>query len=406
MKANFIRYNRYFFICSLFFIFTIIALCYFVDPYSVYGRVYKKNGLDVNGHGFASQLRMSKVMAVKRNPPQILLMGSSRVAFGFSAQSVQRYFPGQAIYNLGLLGITEYELLRYFQHASAFNSLTHVIIGLDLLQFNANQPARPDFIEERLQVNADNQPNNVFYGDYLPTLFSVDAAVTTFKEITGAVKPQDLYYGNGFRVESLGGGNLSNFIISESGYVNGVYSNFVFRNPNGSMDTLACFKKVLELAQQKHLQLHLFISPAHARQWETIDSAGIWKNWEEWKRQLVIINEAVANQHHAKPFELFDFSGYSVYSTETVPREPEKNTRWYRDSAHFLPDLGELVLQRMFKSTAETDKSFGVLLTSATIEENLRTIREGHLHYVATHPQDKADIDKLAQERAQRLAKN
>lgn len=405
MKANFLRYNRCFFIGCSFLVFTIIALCYFVDPYAIYGRVYKKNGQDVNGHGFASQLRMSKVVAIKKNPPDILLLGSSRVAFGFSPQSVQRHFPNQAIYNLGLLGITEYELMRYFQHASAFKSLKHVIIGLDLLQFNANQPARPDFVEQRLQVDANNKPNKIYTGDYLPTLFSVDAAITTFKEITGTAKKQDLYFTNGFRVDYSDGGNLSNFIINEKGYVNGVYSNFAFQNANGSMDTLACFQKILELAQQQKIQLHLFISPAHARQWETIESMGLWQTWENWKRHLVTINESVAAQHHAQPFQLFDFSGYSQYSTEEVPRTAGSFTKRYRDSAHFLPVVGEQVLQRMFKPASALDNSFGALLTPATLEENLKNIRAGHLHYVATHPLDKADIDKLVQERKQRLAK-
>lgn len=405
MKANFVRYNRCFFIGSLFLVLTIIALCYFVDPYSIYGRVYKKNGVAVNGHGFASQLRMSKVVAVRKYPPEILLLGSSRVAFGFSAKSVQSYFPRQSIYNLGLLGITEYELLRYFQHATAFNSLKHVVIGLDLLQFNANQPTRPNFVEERLQVDVNNHPNPLYLGDYLPTLFSVDAVITTFREITGVVKPQDLYFTNGFRVEYSDRGNLNNFIINEGGYINGVYSNFAFRNSNGSMDTLACYRKILELAQQKHIQLHLFISPAHARQWETVASTGLWTIWEDWKRQLVHINETVATQYHAQPFELFDFSGYSRYSTEEVPREAGKTTQWHRDSAHFLPEIGELVLQRMFNPSAKNEPDFGVLLNPVTIEENLKNIRAGHLRYVATHPQDKADIEKIAQERAQRLGK-
>lgn len=402
---NFIRYNRYFFTLFLSFSLTIFGLCYYIDPYAFYGHVHYKDGKAVNGYEFANQLRMVKPLEVKRYRPEILMLGSSRTALGFSAQSLQHYFPNQKIYNLSLLGVIEYEILRYFQHANAVSSLKHVIIGLDFLQFKASQGMRPDFVEERLAVDVNNQPNNKPYlGDYLPTLFSMDAAIGVFKEMTGLVKKHDLYYTNGFRVKPIEGGGLLYFTRIEAGYINDTYADFALRN--GTIDTLAYFRKILELAQQNHIPLHLFISPSHARQWEALHGSGLWQIWEDWKRQLVFINESVAKQYHAQPFELYDFSGYSHYSTEAVPREDGKIMHWYSDASHFLPEIGEFVLQRMFNPSAKNEPGFGVLLTSATIEQDLATIRAGRAQYIATHPLDKADIDKMVQERAQRLAKH
>ncbi len=401
---NFIRYHQILVCSCLILIISIIATCYIVDPYAVYGRVYLNNGRAVNGHEFASQLRMSKVVALKKQRPAILWMGSSRVAFGFSAESAQKYFPNQTIYNLGLLGITEYELLRYFQHASYFNSVKHVIIGLDLLQFNANQPARPDFVEQRLAVNPQNQAYNTpYWGDYIPTLFSVNALVGSFKELTGLAKSQDLYYTNGFRVNEMIGAGVQHFIINESGYINGVYSNFSFQDAKKTFNTLNYFKQILELAYQKHIQLHLFISPAHARQWEALHGVGLWETWEAWKTQLVAINENVARTYHTQPFELIDFSGYSIYSTEAVPRSAGKPMHWYTDSSHFLPALGEVILQRLFQPTARIETDFGVKLSSTMLTNHFAKIRAGRVAYLASHPQDKADIDKLIEERARRI---
>jgi len=399
---NLSRYNRLFFSTAFFLALSLIGLCYYADPYAIYGKVYLKQGQAVNGHEFASQLRMGKVIAVTKQRPEILLMGSSRVALGFAAQTTQAHFPKQRIYNLALLGITEYELLRYLQHANAVSALKEVIIGLDFLQFNANQATRPDFVEQRLAVNLNNELNqSLYYGDYLPTLFSLNAVASSFKEITGLAKPNDLYFANGFRVESLNGGGVNYFIINETSYINGVHSNFAFRNP--TMDTLDCFRRILLLAHQHHIQLRLFIPPAHARQWETIHGAGLWQTWEIWKRQLVALNESVARQHQSQPFELIDFSGYSRYSTESVPREAGKTMRWYADSAHFLPEIGELILQRLFNPHTKAEANFGVALTSATVEQNLTTIRADRVHYINTHPLDKADVDKIVQERAQRV---
>lgn len=399
---NFSRYNRLFFSTAFFLALSLIGLCYIADPYAIYGKVYLKQGQAVNGHEFASQLRMGKVIAVTKQRPQVLLIGSSRVALGFAAQPTQAHFPNQRLYNLALLGITEYELLRYFQHANAVSALKEVIIGLDFLQFNANQAPRPDFVEQRLAVKVNNELNqSTYYGDYLPTLFSLNAVASSFKEITGLAKPNDLYFANGFRVESLNGGGVNYFIINETSYINGVYSNFAFRNP--TMDTFDCFRRILLLAHQQHIKLRLFIPPAHARQWETIYGAGLWQTWESWKKQLVALNESVAQQSHTQPFELIDFSGYSGYSTENVPREAGKFMRWYADSAHFLPVLGEIVLQRLLNPTFHTADDFGVRLTPTSIEKNLTKIRSDRLHYIATHPLDKADVDKIVQERARRV---
>ena len=168
---------------------------------------------------------------------------------------------------------------------------------------------------------------------------------------------------------------------------------------------MAYFRKMVELAHKNHIPLHLFISPAHARQWEALHGSGLWQSWEDWKRQLVKINEEAASQYHVQAFEIYDFSGYSRYSTETVPREEGKMMRWYSDSSHFLPNVGELVLQRMFNPQAKNEPGFGVLLTSATVEQDLAMIRAGRLQYIATHPQDKADIDNLVQDRVRRLGK-
>ena len=399
---NLIRYNRYFFVLFFLFSLTIAVLCYYIDPYAIYGHIYYKDGQAVNGHEFANQLRMAKPLAVKKQRPEVLIIGSSRVLFGFSESFLQQYFPNQLIYNFGILGINQYELWRYIQHANEVSSLKQVIIGLDLLQFNANKGAPVDFVEQRLAVNSDNQPNNSPYsGDYLPTLFSVDAAISTIKEIIGLVKPHDLYTTHGFRViPNSKGGKWQSFIRQESDYINDV----PFAMRTAQIDTLAYFRKTLELAHQQHISVHLYISPAHAWRWETLHSLGLRQTWEDWKRQLVFINESVAKQYHAQPFELYDFSGYSVYSTETVPKTSE-GMRWYSDSSHFLPEVGGFVLQRMFNPMAKNERGFGVLLTSATIEQDLAAIRAGREKYIATHLQDKAEIDKMVQQRAQRVAK-
>lgn len=375
----------------------VIGFSYIADPFSLYGKVYHKHGLEVNGHGFANYLRMAHPYGVKRQKPEILLMGSSRVAFGFKYDADNNKFSSNKVYNIGLLGVTEYELLRYLQHAAAVSPLKQVIIGTDFYQFHAGLSPRADFEEGRLAVDANNQPNPIFTDDYLPTLLSIDSVVSSFEEVAGLGKDKDLYQTKGFKLDVLQGGDLKSFKGNERGYIEGVYRNFTFE-ANG-IKTFDYFRKIIEFCYERNIELIFFIPPAHARQWEVVNAMGLWPNWELWKRKMVDISEEIAKQRQKKPFPIVDFSGYSLYSTEAVPREAGQIMKWYRDSAHFLPPLGDIILDQLFGKEVPTEASckdrFGILISSNNINEHLQCINRQHEEYVGTHPLDIKDIEEL-----------
>ena len=390
-----VYFRNVFFICSLYLIF-VISFSYIIDPFSIYGRIYYKDGLEVNGHGFAKHLQMVHPYGVKKQKPEILLMGSSRVAFGFKYDANKNKFPSNKVYNLGLLGVTEYELLRYLQHANAVSHLKQVIIGVDFYQFHAGLQPKPEFKEGRLAVNANNQPNPFFTKDYLPTLLSINSTVTSFEEVSGLAKDKDIYLVNGFKLDVLQGGDLRSFKVNESGYVQGVYKGFTFEK-NG-INTFNYFREIIEFCYENNIDVRFFIPPAHARQWEVINLMGLWPDWELWKRKMVEISEEIAIKRQRKPFQIIDFSGYSIYSTESVPRNADKVMKWYRDSSHFLPPLGDIILDRLFGNLASEvscKEQFGVLISSININEHLQCINKNHDQYVRTHSQDIKDIAAL-----------
>ena len=125
---------------------------------------------------------------------------------------------------------------------------------------------------------------------------------------------------------------------------------------------------------------------------------GLWADWELWKRKMVEISEEIAIKRQRKPFQIIDFSGYSIYSTESVPRNADKVMKWYRDSSHFLPPLGDIILDRLFGNLASEvscKEQFGVLISSININEHLQCINKNHDQYVRTHSQDIKDIAAL-----------
>jgi hypothetical protein len=162
-------------------------------------------------------------------------------------------------------------------------------------------------------------------------------------------------------------------------------------------------RDAVAIAYRMKSDMHLFIGPSHARQWETIQASGLWAQFENWKRMLVNIVESEAAKANATPFQVWDFSGYNSITEEDVPSATDINKRmhYYYESSHYTPAAGDLVLDRIFdyKSPSRTvPDDFGVLLTSKNIEAHLVSIRAAREHYRLSHPDDVAEIEAMAQE--------
>lgn len=397
MNHSFFLYGRRFIIATVLLLLTAIAFCYYIDPFSVYGRTYIREGISVNSPGFTGQLKMGKAIAIKQRKPEVIILGSSRSAFGFSTQSAEKYFPAKNIYNLSYPGINIYENLRYLQHTVALSPVKQVFIGLDFYQFHGGRPPERTFSEERLAVDINNQPSGSASKDLISTLLSGDAVFYSIKVATGLCNWGDVYLPNGFKSKDHPGGWSGKFIDSEADYVDKTYTipTFTYSTLDKQSSTLDYFRKIVQLAHEHHIDLQFFISPSHARQWEVIGQLGLWEQWEDWKRTMLEITEQESARYLQPVFPIYDFSGYSQYSTETVPRthDPAQAMHWYSDSSHYRQALGDIVLNTMLKDSG-TD-SFGLRLSSENIDRHLQSIRSGRKQYQASHPQDIADIAQL-----------
>jgi hypothetical protein len=169
----------------------------------------------------------------------------------------------------------------------------------------------------------------------------------------------------------------------------------------GTTDALESLRDVLSQSHAMSQKLQLAISPIHARQLETIRAAGNWQQFEDWKRALVRINAEEAARANAKPFPLWDFSGYTELTTEPFPPLGDTTTqmRWYWESSHYKKELGDLVLDRIFDykhPDREVPKDFGILLTPENIEPHLTWIRAGRERWATQFPEDVREIAELA----------
>jgi hypothetical protein len=127
-------------------------------------------------------------------------------------------------------------------------------------------------------------------------------------------------------------------------------------------------------------------------------ASGLWPFHEKWKRDLAA---AVDQSPRHDLVSLWDFSGISPCTAETMPANGDAvlSMRWYRESSHFRRTLGDLVLDRVFGSHADAVcPGLGLRLETSTVEAALVHQRAALERWIKSHPEDAAEIDKLAKQ--------
>lgn len=386
-----------------------------VDSYNIYPSP-KIQGFNAIKPEFAGHMRMAKAIDIDRFHPDGIALGSSRTSAGIDPEHSGWNKSISCCYNLGIHGANIYEIMRYFQHSHKLSPLEQVALGLDFYMFNHYKQNSEDFDESRLSVTSDGMPNSDYrIHDLLPTLISADAclaSITTIKKQLNDGKSylhllngQWEWSHNKVRIKKAGGHHKA-FINNEKSYISNTwfpepYNQYSFIDPETKSSTFEYYAILLKTAYRYHIDLRIFISPSHVRQWEALRAEGLWPLFEEWKQKLVEINEQEAARSGESPYPLWDFSGYNSLTTEDVPPDGDSETqmKWYWESSHYKKELGDLVLDRIFDyhhPERIVPDDFGVLLTPKNIIAHLVQIRAKQREYQRLHPEDVAEIEELA----------
>ena len=304
--------------------------------------------------------------------------------------------------------------MRFFQHAHAVGPLEQAVIGLDFFQFNAFYKGGTVALnEDILATDANGNPASLLSRtmQMLAVIGSIDWFMSSLKtpikqnlEIkileNGFHNPKELL--TSLRNDQ---GHRKRFLLSETAWMGGFYFPapkrlYDFKNEITGVSTFSYYRRILETSQRDGVDLRLLISPSHARQWVALETSGLWDKFEEWKRELVKINQQVASEYNSEPVPLWDFSGYHTYSTEEVPPldDIETEMKWYIESSHYRKKLGDRILDRIF-DYSDPDRTiaedFGTKLTSPNIDAHLAKIREDQKRYRETHPEDVEEIKQI-----------
>jgi len=359
-----------------------------------------------------------KALAVREARPRTIVLGTSRADFGINPRSsafASEYAP---VLNLSLGGLSIDQIRLMLIHANTVSPLRLAVIGLDLESFL--DVGRSDFDPAALEGNPESEPQSLvrFRLGVSREALSASLAQLTGSDAAAGVRAPKAQTNDprAWRIPDsalkLWDGQHGLIWVAE-------FDNFYARVPllfpqastasrwNSDLRraaAMASFRELLRYARSHDIEVRMFISPVHARYFEWYRHVGWWPLFEAWKRALVDATETVdakATGAVAQPaIVLWDFGSFHSIATETVPPigDHASHMRWYRDTSHYSPDVGDLVLARILGGPGqETSPLPDSRLTKASIDDAISRIRLEALRYRLAVPGESADIgDMLA----------
>ncbi len=391
-----------------------------VDPYGI----WEHSGfprLNAEKPQEPTHRMLKKRIKINDQTPIGVILGTSRA--NHLSEKHPALFNGS--YNWSMPASPIEATKKLFFYAQSKGRLKQAIIGLDFFAFNVYLPTPPGLDD------ASPIPLNG-YGFLLNSSIIVDSFQTAKhnwrraipmhehgdnKKQFVSVKPSlDLI--NKTEQEGCSKGNNPTrlrFQNTERYFANHIYfppPRFAYEliDQRIGQSSLAHYRAMLTAAyKQNNLDIRLYISPSHSRLWMLINELGLWPRWEEWKRELVRINEEEAHRFGKEPFPLWDFSGFNSITTEDVPNScAETKMQWYFESSHFSSETGALILDQIldFHDLSRiVPADFGVLLSSSNIDANLNALREARLHYQETHQDDLREIVEIVHQRSKLITR-
>lgn len=344
--------------------------------------------------------RVSKAFAVMRLEPRTAIIGNSRANYAYRPDH-----PGWGagpVYNFGINGATLYEYRRFLSHTAASGRLKSVFLSFDLAGFTSQWRTRDDFVEAMLVTDENGRPKPLAGLDRALYWLSLDALRFSIFAAWGDAKEErerDRTRRDGLRD---GGSFLDRAAADpdgQRGFFRSVDERLVasldhcrgapIYEPNRQQ-----FRALIDDARRLNVALNIVIDPVHIRRLLIYWLTGGWDVYEQIKREVV---ETTARARAAgAQIRVFDFSGLSDYIVEppAAPGEPQPLARYFFESSHFTPLLGDRILDGVL-SVRPPEGDFGVELTPQNIDAVLTDQRTAIAAWIEANPERIAEIADL-----------
>lgn len=378
---------------------TLIAVCLAVDPFRMLALA-EMEGVNRRKPEASGQVRLAKAHDVVRARPKSLFIGNSRVEVGFDPAEAEAVGLAGPVFNYGVPGAGLFEQMRVAQHAIATGQVTHLLGGLDFVDFLTDQAtARPDPypssvrpFEARLLVDRNWQPNRqrwrAMIDDSTTAFLSMQSLVASALTVTRQSAGHPNLLPNGFNpldeYHAIVRAEGHFLIFAQRDRENlqqrlrGPKGTFHADRQSGPMYRI--LDRFLDDLCRRNIKVTLFTHPYHLNLLQILDATGLWTELGDWKRELSRV-VAGAAQRCERPdlIELWDFTVVTEETTEPVPARGDVRSkmRWYWEAGHYKSTLGTRMMATML--TSRESPEFGLRLSPDRVDEQVRVTDERYL---------------------------
>jgi hypothetical protein len=167
--------------------------------------------------------------------------------------------------------------------------------------------------------------------------------------------------------------------------------------PGGNIPKLDYLRRILADAYRSDMNVTLAFMPFHAALLEAMYAVGLRPQFDEWRRQVLLLNEGEAAAAGRTPFSVWDFTGYNSVNTEPIPPPGDASVRmrWYNDATHISAAGGRLMQDVLWGMSAAPGLDFGRLVNSRTLDALAAQDALARTRYEAAFPDEVTQINRM-----------
>ena len=389
-----------------------------VDPYALFGAP-RIAGFNAVKPAAGDHVRVAKIYQVRRAKPRGLIVGNSRPELGLDPESPCWPVAARPVFNDGLPGADFYPQVLYAADARAVARPQAMLVAVDFTDFlirlvETDDPHRwpPAVPPERsfLVETARRAAGGFTAGwpkDYADATVSLEAfADSVLTVLRQRQSPPVTRTALGFNpaagiyepiLRAEGAAALfaaKNAEIAERVGASGLS---VYDGGGAWSSAFEGLKRLVADNKEAGTDTVLIIDPYHAEYLMTLDLAGQWLAFEDWKRTL-------ADLARQAGVPLWDFALFDEHATEPLAGVAARGEglRWFWEPSHYRQELGDLMLANIWRETcpaAASAPAYGTRLDRADVDIHLAAEDARKDAYAAANPDVVARLRGYVRER-------
>ena len=384
--------------CAFAAVIAVVTLVLSIDAFGLFGTRI------ISGNLFPHHLRMTTggdrvikaiEIARRKQPLDILFVGSSRVAFAFDPRSP--LLAEMQTYNAGLNGSHSYETGIVVRYAiDRVPNIRRIVWNIDFEEFFRPLSVEADFPQSGLAGTplASGYAGHLL--SYEALRKSIDAAASALR---GGFFPY--IHTDGFYVHERSDAATRALDHALMPRLRHFYPNYVFSEQERYAELrdarLSDLDAALAYAKARGIDVDIVLMPVHATRLEVYRIGGVMPLFEHWKQTLAQNLTAAATLPGAGMIRAFDFSPITSLSLEDFPLpDSGRHARFFRETLHPGPIVGDMIVARLLDRSPPVDMpSFGLPLKDAIAPEHLTEEHAKLQAWEETHPELVAQIRAL-----------